>query len=149
MRELEASLQQFREFLLKGQLVRQRAAPHVVRWVRRFLSRQASDESLADLRSAGFATTWNATVGSRTGKSAKPSRHSASTSSTSPRDRIGFGGQQARWWTSTAGRGRWRRWNTCASASERDPIPIERSAPTQTGGGASWTISSSRRAFAL
>jgi hypothetical protein len=37
MRELEASLQQFREFLLKGQLVRQSAAPHVVRWGRRFL----------------------------------------------------------------------------------------------------------------
>jgi len=48
MRELEASLQQFGEFLLKGQLVRQSAAPHVVRWVRRFLSRQASDEPLAD-----------------------------------------------------------------------------------------------------
>ena len=31
-----------------SQLVRQSAAPHVVRWVRRFLSRQASDEPLAD-----------------------------------------------------------------------------------------------------
>jgi hypothetical protein len=48
MRELEASLQQFGEFLLKGQLVRQSAAPHFVRWVRRFLSCQASDEPLAD-----------------------------------------------------------------------------------------------------
>jgi len=48
MRELEASLQQFGEFLLKGQLVRPNAAPHFVRWVRRFLSRQASDQPLAD-----------------------------------------------------------------------------------------------------
>jgi hypothetical protein len=48
MRDLEASLRQFGEFLLKGQLVRQSAAPHVVRWVRRFLPRQASDEPLAD-----------------------------------------------------------------------------------------------------
>jgi hypothetical protein len=36
MRELEASLQAFG------------AAPHVVRWVRRFLSRHATDEPLAD-----------------------------------------------------------------------------------------------------
>ena len=48
MRELETSLQQFREFLLRAQLVRERAAPHCVRWVRRFLMRQASDEALGD-----------------------------------------------------------------------------------------------------
>lgn len=48
MRELESSLQQFGEFLLKGQLVRQTAVPYFVRWVRRFLSRPASDEPLAD-----------------------------------------------------------------------------------------------------
>ena len=48
MRELESSLQQFGEFLLKAQLVRPAAAPYFVRWVRRFLSRQASDEPLAD-----------------------------------------------------------------------------------------------------
>ncbi len=48
MRELESSLQQFGEFLLKAQLVRPTAAPHFVRWVRRFLSRPASDEPLAD-----------------------------------------------------------------------------------------------------
>lgn len=33
--------------MLKGQLVRQNAAPYFVRWVRRFLSRQASGEPLA------------------------------------------------------------------------------------------------------
>ena len=48
MRELESSLQQFGEFLLKAQLVRQTAVPYFVRWVRRFLSRPASDEPLAD-----------------------------------------------------------------------------------------------------
>jgi integron integrase len=48
MRELEPVLQQFGEFLLKAHLVRPNAAPFVVRWVRRFLSRPATDESLAD-----------------------------------------------------------------------------------------------------
>jgi integrase len=48
MRELEASLQAFGEFVLKRELVRENAAPHVVRWVRRFLSRHATDEPLAD-----------------------------------------------------------------------------------------------------
>jgi hypothetical protein len=48
MRELESSWQSFGEFLLKAQLVRPTAAPYFVRWVRRFLSRPASDEPLAD-----------------------------------------------------------------------------------------------------
>lgn len=48
MRELESSLQQFGEFLLKAQLVRSSAAPYFVRCVRRFLSRPASDAPLAD-----------------------------------------------------------------------------------------------------
>jgi integron integrase len=48
MRELEVSLQQFGEFVLRNQLVRQAAAPYFVRRVRRFLSRPASDEPLAD-----------------------------------------------------------------------------------------------------
>ena len=48
MRELESSLQQFGEFLLKAQLVRPTAAPYFVRWVRRFLSRPASDQPLAE-----------------------------------------------------------------------------------------------------
>ena len=48
MREIETSLQQFGEFLLRARSVREKAAPHCVRWVRRFLIRQASDEPLAD-----------------------------------------------------------------------------------------------------
>ena len=48
MRELEASLQQFGEFLLKGQLVRPKAAPFVVRWVREFLGRPATDLPIVD-----------------------------------------------------------------------------------------------------
>jgi integrase len=48
VRELDASLQQFGEFLLKAQLVKEKAAPYCVRWVRQFLTRPASDEPLAD-----------------------------------------------------------------------------------------------------
>ena len=48
MRELESSLQQFGEFLLKAQLARPAAAPYFVGWVRRFLLRPASDEPLTD-----------------------------------------------------------------------------------------------------
>ncbi len=48
MRETESTLQRFGEFLLKRQLVRPTAAPYFVRWVRLFLSRQASAEPLAD-----------------------------------------------------------------------------------------------------
>jgi integrase len=48
MREVEASLQQFGEYLLKAQLVREKAAPYFVRWVRRFLSGPATDEPLED-----------------------------------------------------------------------------------------------------
>jgi integrase len=48
VRELEASLQQFGEFLLRAQLVKEKAAPYCVRWVRRFLTRPVSSEPLAD-----------------------------------------------------------------------------------------------------
>jgi hypothetical protein len=46
MRELETSLQQFGEFLLKARVVEEGAAPHCVRWVRWFLRRPASNEPL-------------------------------------------------------------------------------------------------------
>lgn len=48
MRELESSLQQFGEFLLKQRLVQPRSAPFVVRWVRQFLSRPAEPGPLSD-----------------------------------------------------------------------------------------------------
>jgi integron integrase len=48
VRELEATLQQFSEFLLKGRLVKEKAAPYCVRWVRRFLTRPASVDPLGD-----------------------------------------------------------------------------------------------------
>ena len=48
MRELETSLQQFGEFILKAQLANEKAAPYCVRWVRRFLTRPVSNEPLAD-----------------------------------------------------------------------------------------------------
>ena len=48
MRELEASLHQAGEFVLKAQLVNEHATPYCVRCVLRFLTRPASDEPLAD-----------------------------------------------------------------------------------------------------
>jgi hypothetical protein len=48
VRELEATLQQFGEFLLKGRLVKERAAAYCVRWVRRFLMRPAARDPLGD-----------------------------------------------------------------------------------------------------
>jgi len=48
VRELEASLQQFGEFVLKARLVKEKAAPYCIRWVRRFLTRPASNEPVAD-----------------------------------------------------------------------------------------------------
>jgi hypothetical protein len=48
MRETETALQQFAEFLLRARLARPNAAPHLVRWVRRFLARPAADMPLAD-----------------------------------------------------------------------------------------------------
>ncbi|MBM3740347.1 MAG: hypothetical protein FJW39_31720 [Acidobacteria bacterium] len=48
MRDAEPTLQQFGEFLLKGRLVKESAAPYCVRWVRRFLEAPASNDPLAD-----------------------------------------------------------------------------------------------------
>lgn len=48
MREEEAALQEFGEFVLRARLVKERAAPHCVRWVRQFLERPAADGPLAD-----------------------------------------------------------------------------------------------------
>lgn len=48
MRELESSLQQFGEFLLRARLVKETAAPYCVRFVRQFLGRPAADAPLAD-----------------------------------------------------------------------------------------------------
>jgi len=61
MRELESSLQEFGEFLLKAQLARPAAAPYFVRWVRRFLSRPASDQPLASVSCpSGPSDSWSA-----------------------------------------------------------------------------------------
>jgi integron integrase len=54
VREQDTLLQQFAEFMLKAQLVTPRAAPYCVRWVRRFLAREAAHEPLAD-QVRGFA----------------------------------------------------------------------------------------------
>jgi len=48
MHGLETTLQEFGEFLLKSKLAREKAAPYIVRWVRRFLSAPASEPLLAD-----------------------------------------------------------------------------------------------------
>jgi hypothetical protein len=48
VRELESSLQQFGEFLLKARLVKEKAAPYYVRFVRQFLAAPATRDPLAD-----------------------------------------------------------------------------------------------------
>lgn len=48
MRELETSLQEFGEFLLKARLVSPKAAPYCVRYVRTFLTQPAANEPIAD-----------------------------------------------------------------------------------------------------
>lgn len=48
MRDAECTLQRFGEFLLTRQLVRPKAAPFFVRYVRLFLARPASDEPIMD-----------------------------------------------------------------------------------------------------
>jgi integron integrase len=48
MRELDSTLQQFGEFLLRAKLVTPRAAPYCVRWVRTFLNRPATDAPIAE-----------------------------------------------------------------------------------------------------
>jgi integrase len=48
MREVEVSLQQYAEFILKARLVKEKTARYCVGWVRRFLARPASEGPLAD-----------------------------------------------------------------------------------------------------
>lgn len=48
MRELESTLQRFGEFLLKARLVKEKAAPYYVRFVRQFLALPATRDPLAD-----------------------------------------------------------------------------------------------------
>jgi hypothetical protein len=48
VRELESSLQQFGDFLLKSRFVKEAAAPYCAVFVRQFLSRPATDEALVD-----------------------------------------------------------------------------------------------------
>lgn len=91
MREIEASLQQFADFLLKAQLVKEQAAPYCVRWVRRFLTRPAANEPLAGSRRRvpvprrtgalvpyRAATPTGCGASSRTSPSGRPSRTPAS-----------------------------------------------------------------------
>ena len=58
MRELETSLQQFGEFVLKAQLVKEKVAPYCVRWVRRFLIKDEDFHRLALLRGAATKFIW-------------------------------------------------------------------------------------------
>ena len=64
MRELETSLQQFGEFLLKARLVKEQAAPYCVRWVRRFRARLRTSRCRTrrrfaeDLERAGACPDW-------------------------------------------------------------------------------------------
>jgi integron integrase len=60
MRETESTLQQFGEFLLKRELVRQSTAPYFVRWVRQFLAREADQvrHFCDDLERSGRFEDW-------------------------------------------------------------------------------------------
>jgi len=74
MRDAETTLQKFGEFLLTRQLVRPKAAPFFVRYVRLFLARPASDEPIMDqvrrfcedLERAGHAEDWQVRLRLRT-----------------------------------------------------------------------------------
>jgi hypothetical protein len=85
MRELESSLQQFGEFVLKAQLAKENAAPYCVRWVRRFLTRPASDEPVAD-QVRRFCEELERGGGCEDGRCARPNKPSGSTSSTSSKE---------------------------------------------------------------
>ena len=135
MRELETSLQEFGEFVLKAPLVNEKAAPYCVRWVRRFLTRPASDQSLTDqvctfcedLEQHGAYQEW----------CTRPSRRSASTSSTFSGERTGIGSRAVRSWTSKAGRIPWWLSITCARGFEPGTTRTAPNAATWTGCGTS------------
>ena len=114
MRELETSLQQFGEFVLKAQLVKEKAAPYCVRWVRRFLTRPASDESLND-RVRKFCEELEQNGAYQDWQVHQQSRLSASTSSTSSSARTGRDASSGTWPSSRACRVR---------ASSRHPFGI-------------------------
>ena len=135
MRELEASLQQFGEFILKAQLIKEKAAPYCVRWVRRFLTRPASNEPLAD-QVRRFREELEQS-GCLDGQVIQAEQALASTSSTSSSERTGIGDRRVPWWMRRAERARWRPSNSCDRASEPGTTPIEPSAATRTGCGAS------------
>lgn len=79
MRELDTSLQQFGEFILKARLVKEKAAPYCIRWVRRFLTRPASDEPLAD-QVRRFCESLERDPRCQTGRFGRPNTRSGSTS---------------------------------------------------------------------
>ena len=93
-RETESSLQQFAEVLLTAQLVRAKAAPYLVRWVRCFLTRPALDEPLAD-QVRRFREELERSANARTGRCGRQNRPSASTSSTSSSEPTGIAGHAA------------------------------------------------------
>ena len=145
MRELESSLQQFGEFLLKAQLVRPAAAPYFVRWVRRFLSPQPRTNP-SRIRCGVSAKNWRRTAAPKTGRCVRRIRRSVSTSSTSSSEPSGIASRPARSWTSKATQAHWPRSSNCARACERATIPTEPNARTSTGSDGSWSTARSSRA---
>ncbi len=145
MREAESSLQQFGEFLLKRQLVRQSAAPYVVRWVRQFLAREASDEPMAD--QVRHFCDGSGTLRRVRGLAGPPGRAGPPNLLRQlPRSNgLAPAPGQTRSRTRRAGRFRWRLWSNCGCASEPGTTPIEPSAATPIGRGDSSTTSSTSR----
>ena len=147
MRELETSLPEFGEFVLKAQLVKEKAATYCVRWVRRFLTRPASNEPLADqvrrfreeLEQSGGCQDWQVIQAEQA-------------------LRIYFVNflQRTDWHRRPGSTvvdehgetGRWRPLNNCGRASEPATTPIALRAATRIGRGASsvtWPSSKARR----
>jgi hypothetical protein len=98
MRELESSLQQFGEFLLKAGLVREKVAPYFVRWVRRFCD---------DLERSGRCEDWQV----------RQAEQALRLYFVNFLNRQEWHRPPARpWWTSTGAPAPWRHCSTCEPA---------------------------------
>jgi len=140
MRKLEASLQEFGEFLLEAQLVTEKPAPYCVRWLRRFLTRPASSEPVADqARRFCEEPEQRGTYADRQIRQAEHALRIYFVNFSI--ERTGTDGLTAPSSTNTAERVRSPRWRTCGCASALDTTRTRPSAATPSGSDASWPTS--------
>ena len=138
MRETDSILQQFGEFLLKEQLVREKAAPWFVRYVRQFLARPASDEPLAD-QVRRFCEDLERTNGVEEWQ-VRQAEHALRIYFVNFLDRTDWCQRPASSVVDEKGRTNPRPpWSKCGCASEPDTTPTEPNVPTWIGRGASST----------